>query len=457
MVGITTLIVSGCASTSPQAAFNEVQAELKQRGVDSVYWYTGAEEDRQIANVIDQWLKEELTVERAVQIASLNNRRLQAVYQNLGIAQADLVQAGLLSNPVFGGDYLFLLGASPASVGLSVAQSFLEIFYIPLRKRAAESLLEEAKLSITGAVFDVEYETRVMFYQVQANAQLVEMFEQVVLATESGYEFARRLHAAGNITDLELNQQRDLFEQARIDLRRAEQNLVHSRERLNQLMGLYGEQIHWKTAGRLEELPDEEINLDRMESRVVEQSLDLAMAAQRITTAGHFLGLSETTALIPWLDVGANAERDGDWAAGPRLSFPVPLFDQGRPRIARDHAELRQEQERYTAYAVEIRSVAREYRTHLEAASDLARHYRQVLLPLRERITNETQLQYNAMQVGLFELLRARERQIETGSAYIQALYDYWSVRTAIELLLRGRVPRPFETIEGPVPFRGAH
>lgn len=447
------LIAGGCASTSPRVAFEEVRAELKQRGIDSVYWQSGAEEDRQAVEAIERLLDQDLTVETAVQIALLNNRRLQSVYQTLGIAQADLVQAGLLSNPVFGGEDRFAVAGGLATLELGVAQSFLEIFYIPLRKRVAKSQLEEAKLAVTGLVFDFEYETRIMFYQAQANAQLVEMFEQVVQTAEFGYDFARRLHAAGNITDLELNQQRDLYEQARIDLRQAEADLIHSRERLNQLMGLYGEQIYWKTTGRLEEVPGEEIDVERLESRVIEQSLDLKLAAQRIITAGHRLGFTETTALIPRLDLGVEAEKTDDWEVGPSLSFPIPLFDQGRPRIARSRAELRQEQERYTAFAVEIRSISRQYRNHLEAAKDMARHYRQVILPLRERITNETQLQYNAMQVGLLELLRAREQQIEADQSYIHTLYEYWSAKAAIALLLRGRVPRPIETIEGPVPF----
>ncbi len=447
------LIAGGCASTSPRVAFKEVRAELKQRGVDSLYWRSSAEEDRQVGEAVARLLKQDLTAETAVQITLLNNRRLQAVYQTLGIAQADLVQAGLLSNPIFGGLDRLPAEGGIATLELGVAQSFLELFYIPLRKRVAKSQLEEAKLAVAGLVLDFEYETRIMFYEVQANAQLVEMLQQVGQAMESGYDFVRRLHAAGNITDLELNQQRDLYEQARLGLRQAEADLIHSRERLNQLMGLYGEQIHWKIASRLEEVPGEDLNVERLEARVIEQSLDLKLAAQRIITAGQRLGFTKTTALIPWLDLGVEAEKTADWEVGPSLSFPIPLFDQGRPRIARNRAELRQDQERYTAFAVEIRSIARQYQNHLEAAKDMARHYREVILPLRERITNETQLQYNAMQVGLLELLRAREQQIEAGRAYIHTLYEYWSAKTAIELLLRGRVPRPIETIEGPVPF----
>ena len=451
------LLASGCTTTSLQAAFEEVDMDVAQRSGHRIHWYQGTEDDLQIHEMLQDLRDEPLTADRAVQIALLNNRRLQAIYQELGIAQADLVQAGLLSNPVFRGEFLFPTRGGRADLELSATQSFLEIFYIPLRKRVAESQLTEAKLAVTGAVLDLAHETQIAFYHVQADAQHVEMFEQVVFATDLSYDFAKRLHAAGNITELELHQQRDLFEHARLDLHRAEANLVSSRERLTQLMGLFGEQAEWRLAGRLQEIPEEAVELDGLESRAIEQSVDLAVAAQRIQTAGRRLGFSETTALVPDLQIGAEAERDGHWAVGPTLRLPVPLFDQGRARIARDRAELRQQQEKYTALAVEIRSIARQVRDRLETSQDAARHYRQVVLPLRERITNETQLQYNAMQVGLFELLRARERQIGAGKAYIQALYDYWSARAAIEQLLRGRTPRPFETTEESVPYRGGH
>ena len=440
---IISQLFGGCAGTSPQAAFEQVRTDLEERGINQIHWYTDTEEDRHIAEAMEELLEQELTAESAVRIALLNNRRLQAAYQGLGVAQADLVQAGLLENPAFTGT-VFPSSDGPAGLDLHVTQNFLQIFYIPLRKRIAESMLEEAKINVTSLVLDLEYDTRIAFYQTQAGIQLAEMFEQVNMATELGYDFAKRLYEAGNITDLELNRHRVLYEQTRVDLRSAEADLVHYREELNQLMGLYGEQIKWDVVSRLADIPDEDIDLDQLEARVVENSLQLKLTEQRIITAGRALGLSEATRWMPWLEIGVEAERSSDWEIGPRLSLPIPLFDRGQAHVARSHAELKREKEFYTAHAVEIRSIARQYRNQLEKAEDTGRHYKSVILPLRERITNETQLQYNAMQVGLFDLLRAREQQIEAGKDYIMALYEYWSASAAIEQLLRGRVPHPF-------------
>ena len=110
-------------------------------------------------------------------MALLNNRELQAVYAELGVAQADLVQAGLLTNPVFDGAALFPVAGGPVKLDLSVAVRFLDIFYLPLRKRVAAARFEEAKLQVTGAVLDFAATVRAAFYRHQANEQRLELLQ----------------------------------------------------------------------------------------------------------------------------------------------------------------------------------------------------------------------------------------------------------------------------------------
>ena len=146
--------------------------------------------------------------------------------------------------------------------------------------------------------------------------------------------------------------------------------------------------------------------------------------------------------LIPESSLGAGAEREeGEWKVGPTIEFPIPLFDQGQGRLGRAAAELRRAEQEYYALGVRVRSTARLVQERLQGAEDRARYYRDILLPLRERIVHETQLQYNAMQLGVFELLRAREQQIQAAIAYVDTLLDYWLARTDLEQLLSGRLP----------------
>jgi len=192
----------------------------------------------------------------------------------------------------------------------------------------------------------------------------------------------------------------------------------------------------------LPDVPVQSVPTEDIERLTLIRSIDLSHARQRILVAGEQLGFNKTTALIPELHLGPFAERnEGAWEVGPVLEFPIPLFDQGQARVGRAAAELRRTQQEYYALAVRIRSTARAVRDRMEGFRDLALYYRDILLPLRERIVNESQLQYNAMQFGPFQLLRAREQQIETAVGYIEGLRDYWLARGDIGQLLSGRLP----------------
>ncbi len=172
------------------------------------------------------------------------------------------------------------------------------------------------------------------------------------------------------------------------------------------------------------------------------RSVDLLHARQRLVSAGEQLGFNRWTALVPEMHVGALGERtDGSWNVGPTLEFPIPLFDQGQARISRAAVELRTAQQEYYALAIRIRSTARAIRDRMQGARDRALYYRDIMLPLQERIVNEAQLHYNAMQLGPIQLLRAREQQIETAVAYIESLRDYWLARSDAGQILHGRLP----------------
>jgi cobalt-zinc-cadmium efflux system outer membrane protein len=143
------------------------------------------------------------------------------------------------------------------------------------------------------------------------------------------------------------------------------------------------------------------------------------------------------------MEIGAAAEKEpGDpWKVGPSVSVPIPVFDQGQARVARGAAELRRAQQEYYALAVRIRATARALVERVRGAGDRALFFRDIVLPLQERIVSEAQLQYNAMQLGIFELLRDRQQQIEAGAEYIEVVREYWMARAEILHLMSGRLP----------------
>lgn len=438
------MLVTGCATFDQRAGFSEVSTTVEARSGKRVVWYLNTALDAQVAQEVHALLQDQLTVDGVVQVALLNNRGLQALYAGLGVAQADLVQAGLLKNPVFDGAIHTLVAGGPVELEFHAVMDFLDIFYIPLRKRVAAARFEEAKLQVTGAVLDFAATVRATFYRHQADEQMLELLQTIVQALTISLEVAQRLHAAGNITDLDLARERALLEEAKLQLRAAEVAARQSREDLNTLMGLWGPQTAWHSDRRLPDIPAQPLQFEGLETRVLNQSLALASARQRLIVVGEQLGVNRATALFPEASLGAGGEREeSGWEVGPHFGFPIPLFDQGQGRLGRAMAELRRSQQEYYALGVQIRSTVRTVHERLQGAQDRALYYRDILLPLRERIVNEAQLHYNAMQLGVFDLLRAREQQIQVAVAYVETLRDYWLAHTDLGQLLSGRLPRP--------------
>lgn len=436
------MLLSGCATFDQRTGFSDVSAAVETRSGKRVVWNLGTELDAQVAQEVHVLLQDTLTADGATQIALLNNREIQATYAELGVAQADLVQAGLLKNPVFDGAVRVLVGGGPVELEFNAVMDFLDIFYIPLRKRVAAARFEDAKLQVTGAVLDFAPTVQAAFYRYQADEQMLDLLQIIVQALAASLEVAQRLHAAGNITDLDLARERVLAEEAKLQLRAAETAVRQSREHLNTLMGLWGPQTAWHIDRRLPDIPEQPLPFEELETRALRQSLDLASARQQMIVAGEQLGASRATALVPESSLGGGGEREeGGWEVGPVFEFPIPLFDQGQARLGRAMAELRRAQQAYYAMGVRIRSTVRAVRHRVQGAQDRALYYRDIVLPLVEHIVNEVQLQYNAMQLGVFELLRAREQQMQTAVAYIETLRDYWLSRTDLEQLLSGRLP----------------
>ena len=441
MLAAIGLLLGGCASVPQDAGFSDVQGLVRHRISQRIAWDQGSPNDAKLDKAVDKLLAKSLTADAAVQIALLNNRDLQGTYEDLGVAQADLVQAGLLKNPIFDGAARLPIAGGQAELDLTVTQDFMDVFTMPLRKKVAKAEFQAAKRRVAGAVLDLAEQTRVAFYQLQAAKQLLAMREQILKATGASFDASKRLRQAGNITKLELDSRESLYDQAKLDVARSQQSVVDRRERLNRLMGLWGKRTQWKVAARLPDVPKQPLCAENLEKRAVANSLDLAAAKEQIIAYGHRLGVTKATALVPTLDAGPMAERqNSEWTLGPAVTLPIPLFDQGQARVAKAKAQLRQLQQRYLALAVDIRSRARAARQQLRTARQTARYYHRVFLPLQQRILNQTQLQYNAMQVGIFRLLFAREQEINAGQSYVQSLLDYWTSRAQLKQILLGRL-----------------
>jgi cobalt-zinc-cadmium efflux system outer membrane protein len=250
----------------------------------------------------------------------------------------------------------------------------------------------------------------------QAAEATVEVRNLVLEAQAAAAELRARQRAAGNVSDLDALQEHSFFEQGKLDLSRAEQQAVEHREQVNRLLGLWGpDSVTWKVESRLPDVPEQDPSLEHVESLAIGRRLDLLAVraeGQSLEQAASLAGLSR---FLPALQAGVSTGRDaeGTRVTGPELSVELPIFDQGQARAARLLAQIRQSRARQTELAVNIRAEVRTLRNRLITAHHSADHYRAVLLPLREQAVKEAHLRYNAMLLGVFQLLQTRRDQIE--------------------------------------------
>ncbi|WP_394839028.1 TolC family protein [Pendulispora rubella] len=391
-------------------------------------------------------LEHELTEDAAVQIALLNNRKLLGVYEELGIAQADVVQAGLLQNPVLSGSVRLgdRQGPLPTET-LGITQDFLGLLTMPLRKKIANRKMDAAKARVGDAVLETARMARVAYVHAQSTEQMVAMRRTIADAAEASVELARAQHQAGNLNDLDLANQEGQYQAVRLELTRAETEAIEAREELNRVLGLWGRQIRWRISGRMAEIPAAEPPLDDLETVAIDQRLDLKAAKSESSALEKALTLAKDFRFLGGIEGGLTADRHGgeggSWDFEPGGAIELPIFDQRQAVIARLEAEYRQSRFHVSEVAVDIRSEVRAVRARLTLNRDVVERYRTTLVPLNERIVTLAQEQYDAMLIGVFQLLQAKQNEINAYSSFIESVRAYWVARADLERAVGGRLP----------------
>jgi outer membrane protein TolC len=450
MVRIAALLLSaasaGCAHFSRDGGFGVVAQDTRAHlGKDVLWPRTDGERARSGARVAEL-LTLPLSMDDAVQVALLNNRQLQASFEELGISEADLVQSGRLPNPRF--DFRHAGAAGQYDIEETVSLNVVSLLTMSYRHDTQQRRFEQTQSFIEERILELAKQTREAYIAAVAARESVSYHEQVSAAAAAGAELSRRMVAAGNWNRTEQAREQAFEVDAQQALSRARLTETASREKLIRLLGLpsaAGTDILPRLAERLPELPPSVEALPDVEQAVLENRVDLQILRLKLDELARSLDLTRSTRFVNVLEAGPTrvkqgAARDG-YESGFVFSFEVPIFDSGAARVRRAESIYAQAIERFAQAAIDARSQIRQSYANYQTAFDLAVRQRDEVLPLRKSLADQSLLRYNASLISIFDLLSSARDQAAGADGYIQSARDFWLAKSQFDASLLGDSP----------------
>lgn len=451
LLALSAVCFGGCA-TSPEPAFSDVAQMVEEREGGQVRWNDGAGVDDGAEKIVRELLAAPLDVDDAVQVALLRHPALRAVFEELQVAQSDLLQAWLPENPeVDLGVRFGLPSLAAVEVEASIVQNVIALAFAPLQARLAGTALEAAKLRVADAVLERAARVKDAWYEHVAAKELLAIETTQAVADEAAAELAARQMEAGTESDLTVATRIAASLQARLRVAEAELDVERTREGLTREMGLFGQELTWRVPERLPALPAADTEIASLEALAIAQRLDVALARQEIDLAAQRLSLAQPW-FVPFFDVGVQGERDasGDLSLGPRVGFALPIFDWGQARRQRLEAERRAAEQRLAALSVDARSRVRDAGARLTTARATVEYVHASLLPAQSRVVDLSLAHYNRMFVSVFDVLRARQDELAVERDEVLARRRYWQARAQLEREVGGRLPAATTTSAPP-------
>ena len=433
--------LSACSSLSPDGGIGAVQEIAGARVPEKLTRVTSNDDRASVKAAVQERLARPISAADAVAIALMNNPGLQATYAELRIEEADLVQATRLRNPGFSIGR-FRRGEE-REIERRVTVDVAGLLTLPWRVEAERKLYSVAQLRAAVEVVRIAGETRRAWVEAVAAEQSARYAVQVKDAAEASAEIAAQMARAGNFSRLAQSREQVFYAESTAQLARALQASRSARERLTRLMGLWGDEIAFKLPERLPDLPTSPQELRDAEATAIAQRLDVQAARRETEGLASSLGLTRASRFVNVFELAY--ERDSSNQEPRRTGYEVelslPIFDWGDARVAKAEASYMRSLNRTAEIAIRARSEVRESYSAYRTAYDLSRHYRDEIVPLRKRISEENLLRYNGMLISVFELLADSREQVAAVMAAIETARDFWIAEANLETALTTGTP----------------
>jgi len=441
---VSALVLTGCVTANPVRSIGQINEQVPTFTQGALSLARTPEESSHRAALAEQLLAAPLGQREAVQLALVNSPALQALLAQGWAASANAAQVGRIANPLF--SFERLAAGDELEIARAVSVGLLDLLTLPKRQRIARTLLQQTQLALTADVVGQVTQVRQAWVQAVAARQALEYAQQVFTSAEAGAELARRMQAAGNFNRLSRAREQAFYADAGTRLASADHQVTASRERLGRLLGLDEAQAAMlELPNRLPDLPGTALTPEGVGSLATQARLDIQIARTRLDAALVAQGLKSVTSFT---DIELTARRNSistgvpGGRSSPRgyeVAVTLPLFDWGGMQRdtmnARSLAAASQLEATVSAAGSDLRETYSAYR----AAHEIARHYQEEVVPLRRVISDENQLRYNGMIIGVFELLADSRDQVGTVAAALDAVKEFWLADAALQSALVGR------------------
>lgn len=424
-----------------------------QKGIDSVQNLVQGQTGYEVSNSrrvyegdvsreVEDLLAQPLTEESAVKVALLINPSVTAALAALGISEADMREAGILRNPrVYAKVRSSNEENAKTNTEFEVRQDVLDLIFWPLRKRMGNTQFKAGQYAAAQSIADFVEEVRIGYFQWLAAVHQNSLMEDNYKAEKAAMEIVQRQKEAGNINVLQLDRQKTVFQKTKIARLRSQQMVGGSRERLRALMGLKSDQFFMESVKYLPSLPQEDLSLEKFEDEVLNNRLDLMMKRQEIKALEQGKTLKEF-GFLPEAEIGYNQEHEssGGKLKGVVVEGEVPIFDRKQAGRARIQAQAETARLQMNAMEQDARLQLRLAYQNLKISKEVVQSYVDAL-PVHKEVVQEALSHYNFMLKGVFDVLEAKQEELQARKEYIEALRDYWISRIELEHAFGKRIP----------------
>lgn len=438
----TSLLLPGCASFSPDGGMSVVAGVAGETIRKDVVTIRSVDDAVRVDASVKGLLRRTLTVDTAVQIALLNNRGLQAAYNELAVAEADFVQDSLPPNPTF--SISRIVGNGALEIERQVVGDILALATLPARSEIARQMFQKAQLRAAEETLRLAAEVRRAYYRAVATNELIALLADAKSTAESTAQLALKLGQTGAMNKLDQAREQAFYAETSAELALLRQDVGSGRERLIRLLGLWGADIDFRLPDRLPALPSRPLSLPLIEVDAVSHRIDLQIARIELAALARSLKLTEAIRFVTLLDVAGidRKTRDPDNAPfrerGFDIQFQIPIYDGGEVRVRQASETYNQAFNRLTEKAINVRSEARDAFRVYRSSYDIAGHYQRDVVPLRKIITDEMQLRFSSMQIDVFALLQEARQRIFVLRSAIDAKRNFWLAQAELQTAVNG-------------------